>query len=132
MDKMNIGGAAGVSGVTAKMIRHYEGIGLIPRPARTAAGYRLYGEADLHRLRFVKRARDLGFSMKEISGLLALWRDRRRKSAEVKKLALRHVADLERRIAELEAMRRALADLAGHCHGDDRPHCPILEDLARE
>jgi MerR family copper efflux transcriptional regulator len=132
MDKMNIGGAAGVSGVTAKMIRHYEGIGLIPRPARTAAGYRLYGEADVHMLRFVKRARDLGFSMKEIAGLLALWRDRRRKSAEVKKLALRHVADLERRIAELEAMRRALSKLAGHCHGDDRPQCPILEDLARE
>ena len=132
MDKVNIGGAARASGVSPKMIRHYEDIGLIPRPARTGAGYRLYGHTDLHVLRFVKRARELGFSMQEIATLLGLWRDRRRKSSEVKKLALRHVADLERRIVELEAMRRILADLASHCHGDERPHCPILDDLARE
>jgi len=132
MMNLNIGAAARASGVSAKMIRHYEDLGLVPRPARTAAGYRIYGHHDVHRLRFVKRARDLGFSMAEISRLLALWGDRRRKSAEVKKLAMAHVADLERRIAELEAMRRSLVQLATHCHGDHRPHCPILDDLARE
>ena len=132
MTNLNIGAAARASGVSAKMIRHYEALGLVPRPARTEAGYRIYGHPDVHRLRFVKRARDLGFPMAEISRLLALWGDRRRKSAEVKKLAMRHVADLERRIAELEAMRRSLVQLATHCHGDHRPHCPILDDLARE
>ena len=132
MMNLNIGAAARASGVSAKMIRHYEDLGLVPRPARTAAGYRIYGHPDVHRLRFVKRARDLGFSMAEISRLLALWGDRRRKSSAVKKLALEHVADLERRIAELEAMRRSLVQLATHCHGDHRPHCPILDDLARE
>jgi Cu(I)-responsive transcriptional regulator len=132
MDKLNIGAAARASGVSAKMIRHYEETGLIPRPARTGSGYRTYADHDVHMLRFVKRARDLGFPMAEIGKLLGLWRDRRRKSSDVKKLALKHVADLERKIAELDAMRRALVELAGHCHGDGRPHCPILEDLARE
>lgn len=127
---VDIGAAARASGVSAKMIRHYEGLGLTPRPARTAAGYRVYSPADVHALRFVKRARDLGFSMEEIGQLLGLWNDRRRKSSEVKRLAARHVAELERKIAELESMRSTLVELARHCHGDHRPDCPILEDLA--
>ena len=129
---MNIGQAAAASGVSAKMIRHYEEVGLVPKAGRTAAGYRVYGEGDVHLLRFVKRARDLGFTMKEIEKLLGLWKDRRRASADVKRLASAHIADLERRIAELEAMRRALVDLSSHCHGDHRPDCPILDDLARK
>ena len=127
---LNIGEAARASGVSAKMIRHYEEIGLIPKAGRTGAGYRLYREADVHRLRFVRRARDLGFSMKEIEALLGLWNDRRRASSEVKRLATRHIADLDQKIAELQAMRRTLAGLSRHCHGDHRPDCPILEDLA--
>jgi Cu(I)-responsive transcriptional regulator len=127
---MNIGEAAQASGVSAKMIRHYEETGLIPRARRTQAGYRLYEETDIHTLRFVRRARDLGFSMKEVAALLGLWNDRRRASSEVKRLAMEHVADLERKIAELDAMRRSLADLARHCHGDHRPQCPILDDLS--
>ena len=127
---MNIGEAAKASGVSAKMIRHYEEIGLVPKPGRTQAGYRVYREADVHRLRFVRRARDLGFSMKEIETLLGLWNNRRRASSEVKRLATQHIADLDRRIAELQAMRRTLAELSRHCHGDHRPDCPILEDLA--
>lgn len=129
---VDIGEAARASGVSAKMIRHYEEIGLVPPAGRTAAGYRVYAPADVHRLQFVKRARDLGFSMAEIGKLLALWNDRRRKSAEVKRLALGHVAELERKIAELESMRATLMQLAHHCHGDQRPDCPILEDLAGE
>jgi Cu(I)-responsive transcriptional regulator len=132
VDKLNIGAAAAASGVSPKMIRHYEEIGLIPRAPRTASGYRVYGEPELHVLRFVKRARTLGFSMAEIEKLLGLWRDRRRRSADVKRLAMRHVEDLERRIAELESMRRTLVKLAGHCHGDHRPGCPILDDLAAD
>jgi len=127
---LNIGEAAESSGVSAKMIRHYEEIGLVPKPGRTQAGYRVYREADVHRLRFVRRARDLGFSMKEIERLLGLWNNRRRASSEVKRLATQHIADLDRRIAELQAMRRTLAELSRHCHGDHRPDCPILEDLA--
>ena len=127
---LNIGEAAESSGVSAKMIRHYEEIGLLPKPGRTQAGYRVYREADVHRLRFVRRARDLGFSMKEIETLLGLWNNRRRASSEVKRLATQHIADLDRRIAELQAMRRTLAELSRHCHGDHRPDCPILEDLA--
>jgi len=127
---MNIGQAAAASGVSAKMIRHYEEIGLVPKAGRTGAGYRLYREADVHRLRFVRRARDLGFSMKEIEALLGLWNDRRRASSEVKLLAMKHIADLDQKIAELQAMRRTLAELSRHCHGDHRPDCPILEDLA--
>ncbi|MCJ2129009.1 Cu(I)-responsive transcriptional regulator [Methylobacterium sp. E-045] len=127
---VTIGGAAKATGVSAKMIRYYEETGLLPPADRTASGYRLYGEEDLHTLRFVRRSRDLGFSVEDIAGLLALWQDRRRASAQVKALALHHVADLRRRIAELEAMARTLASLADHCSGDSRPDCPILDDLA--
>jgi Cu(I)-responsive transcriptional regulator len=127
---MNIGEAASASGVSAKMIRYYEDIGLIPRVDRTAAGYRRYGDNDVHTLRFIRRARDLGFGLEEIADLLALWRDRGRQSADVKRLALAHVEVLRRRIVELEGMARTLASLADCCHGDDRPDCPILDELA--
>jgi MerR family copper efflux transcriptional regulator len=129
---LNIGEAAASSGVSAKMIRHYEQIGLMPGARRSAAGYRLYGEPDIHNLRFVRRARNLGFSIAEIRELLGLWHNRRRASGDVKRLVQKHVADLDARIDELQAMRRTLASLAAHCHGDHRPHCPILEDLAHE
>ena len=127
---MNIGQAGLACGVSAKMIRYYEGIGLIAPPARTSAGYRVYSEADIHALRFVKRARNLGFSTEETGELLALWRDKNRASASVKAVALRHVRDLEAKIAELQAMARTLGHLARNCHGDGRPQCPILDDLA--
>jgi Cu(I)-responsive transcriptional regulator len=132
MDKqpLNIGQASEASGVSAKMIRHYEGIGLIPKAGRTPAGYRIYADADVHVLRFIRRARDLGFSMKEIEKLLGLWRNRRRASVDVKNLALRHIAELEQKISELEKIRATLAQLVDHCHGDHRPDCPILDDLA--
>lgn len=129
---LNIGQAAAASGVSAKMIRHYEENGLIPKARRTAAGYRVYGEADVHTLRFVRRARDLGFSIREIDVLLGLWRNRRRASADVKRLAMEHVRELDVRIAEMQAMRATLANLAQHCHGDARPDCPILDDLSHE
>ena len=112
------------------MIRHYEGLGLLPRVARTDAGYRQYDDATLHQLRFIRRARDLGFDMKEIASLLALWGNRRRASADVKRIALKHVSDLQRRIQEMQAMQRTLEHLASCCHGDGRPECPILDDLA--
>ena len=127
---LNISEAAEASGVSAKMIRHYEETGLVPKAGRTVAGYRIYREADVHVLRFIRRARDLGFTMKEIAGLLGLWQDKRRASADVKRLAQRHMADLDARIAELQGMRRTLEHLVHCCHGDDRPDCPILEDLA--
>ena len=127
---MNIGEAAKASGVSAKMIRHYEENGFIPKAARTAAGYRTYRDADVHVLRFIRRARDLGFSLAEIKALLGLWGNRRRASGDVKRLALRHVQDLDAKITEMQAMRRTLVDLAHHCHGDQRPDCPILDDLA--
>jgi MerR family copper efflux transcriptional regulator len=126
----NIGGASALSGVSAKMIRHYESTGLVPEAARTFAGYRLYSDADVHRLRFIKRARSLGFSMKQIEALLSLWNDRLRASADVKRLAKAHAAELAERIAEMQAMQRTLEDLARRCHGDQRPTCPILDDLA--
>lgn len=126
----NIGEAAKASGMSAKMIRHYEEEGLMPRAGRTVAGYRIYRESDIHLLRFIRRARDLGFSLKEVKALVGLWSNRKRASADVKRLALAHVADLDARIAEMRAMRRALSGLADHCHGDDRPDCPILDDLA--
>ncbi|WP_019399755.1 MULTISPECIES: Cu(I)-responsive transcriptional regulator [unclassified Pseudoxanthomonas] len=125
----SIGEAAARSGVSAKMIRHYEDIGLVPPPPRTAAGYRLYGEADVHRLRFINRARSLGFGMKQVQVLLALWSDRSRASADVRQLALQHAAELGERIARMQAMQRTLEELASRCHGDDRPECPILDDL---
>lgn len=127
----SIGRAAEISGVTPKMIRHYESLGLIPKAARTAGDYRVYTAAEVHTLRFVRRARSLGFSMDEIAGLLSLWRNQRRASSEVKRLALKHIAELDSKIEELKSVRTALADLAAHCHGDQRPDCPILDDLGR-
>lgn len=127
---VTIGEAARATGVSAKMIRYYEETGLLGPAERTASGYRLYGARDLHALRFVRRARDLGFSIAEIAELLALWHDRSRASGAVKAVALAHVADLRRRIAELEAMARTLDHLAESCCGDERPDCPILDDLA--
>jgi Cu(I)-responsive transcriptional regulator len=127
---MTVGEAARLSGVSAKMIRWYEARGLLPPAERSPAGYRRYTEADVHTLRFVRRARDLGFTVDGIADLLALWRDRSRRSAEVKALATGHVAALRRRIAELESMVDTLSHLAESCHGDARPECPILADLA--
>jgi len=127
---MNIGEAAKASGVSAKMIRYYEEIGLIPKAPRAASGYRNYEGADVHTLRFIRQARDLGFSIEKISELLALWRDRDRSSADVKKVALTHLAELEGRIRELQAMADTLRHLASNCHGDDRPDCPIIDTLA--
>ena len=127
---MNIGEAARASGVSAKMIRYYESIDLIPPATRGANGYRHYAEQDVHTLRFVRRARALGFSMPDIEQLVRLWRDRSRSSADVKAIAQSHIAALSARIDEMEAMRRTLEELAEHCHGDARPECPILEDLA--
>lgn len=127
---LNIGNAARSSGVTAKMIRHYEQIGLIRKAVRTGAGYRLYTGNDVHTLRFIRQARSLGFSIEQIRQLLSLWQDQRRPSRKVKALALAHVAELDGRIRELEAMKRILQELATHCHGDERPECPILERLA--
>ena len=128
----NIGEASAATGVSAKMIRQYERDGLIPPAQRTFAGYRLYNDADLHRLRFIKRARNLGFPMKQIEVLLNLWNDRDRSSADVKALALQHADDLRDRIAEMQAMQRTLENLARKCHGDGRPECPILEGLAEQ
>lgn len=128
---MNIGAAARASGVSAKMIRHYEGLGLIPAVGRSEAGYRIYTEADIHRLRFIRRARDLGFSMAEIARLLSLWGDRERKSADVKQLAQQHIAQLQQRMAQLQEMVHSLQSLVGCCSGDDRPDCPILNELAQ-
>lgn len=126
---MQIGELAAASGVSAKMIRHYESIGLLPRPARRDSGYRDYGPADLHRLKFVRRAKDLGFSVEQMRELLRLWADRSRASAEVKSLALAHVTDLERRAQALAEVAGALRTLADACHGDDRPDCPIIHEL---
>jgi Cu(I)-responsive transcriptional regulator len=129
---MTIGDAAAASGVSAKMIRYYESIGLVPAPLRTESGYRVYTEADVHTLRFVSRARDLGFSLDQIRDLVALWHDRARASTDVKRIALDHVAGLEEKARQLQAMADTLRHLAEHCHGDRRPECPILEDLAAE
>ena len=129
---MTIGEAAAASGVSAKMLRYYEGIGLVPAARRTESGYRIYGADDVHTLRFIRRARALGFSLEETRGLLALWQDKARASADVKAVALRHIGELEAKLAEIEAMRRTLQHLAGNCHGDARPGCPILDDLAGE
>ncbi len=127
---MNIGKAAKRSGVPAKTIRYYEEIGLIPKAARTEGGYRHYSEQDVQMLRFIHRSRALGFPVKDVAELLALWRDRSRSSAQVKELALHRIADIDTKIAELRSIRHTLTDLATRCHGDDRPDCPILEDLA--
>ena len=127
---MNIGAAAEQSGVPPKTIRYYESIGLIAAADRRANNYRDYSDSDVQTLRFIHRARSLGFSVKEVGGLLALWRDRRRASHDVKALALAHVGDIDRKVAELQSMRRTLTELTERCHGDQRPECPILDDLA--
>jgi len=132
LQSLNIGQAADLSGVSAKMIRHYEDIGLIPKARRTYSGYRTYTESEIHVLRFIRQARNLGFSMKQIEALLGLWRDTRRPSSKVKALAQEHIAELERKIAEMQGMRATLQRLVKTCHGDDRPDCPILEELAHE
>ncbi len=129
---MNIGEASKASGVSAKMIRYYEETGLIAKAKRSPAGYRSYAEPDVHTLRFIRQARDFGFSMAQIGELLALWRDRSRASADVKQVALAHVAELEAKIGELQAMANTLKHLAKNCHGDDRPDCPIIDRLALE
>lgn len=126
---MNIGEAAKSSGISAKMIRYYESIGLIGPAIRTDSGYRVYSEHDVHTLRFVRRARDLGFSVEQMNELLALWQDRSRASADVKRIALEHIEELERKAEALREMAATLKHLAQHCHGDERPDCPILENL---
>ncbi|HVP08886.1 MAG TPA: Cu(I)-responsive transcriptional regulator [Burkholderiales bacterium] len=126
-----IGKAAKESGVSVKMIRHYESLGLLKGVPRTASNYRVYGENEVHTLRFIKRARNLGFSIEDIRALLSLWQDKRRPSAAVKKIAGAHMAALEQRIAEMQSMLTTLRHLSHSCHGDQRPDCPILDDLAR-
>jgi MerR family copper efflux transcriptional regulator len=127
---MNIGEAASASGVSAKMIRHYEGMALLPAARRTDSGYRQYGQNDIHALRFIRHSRDLGFSLTEIAELLNLWQNRRRPSRQVKALAQAHIQELEQKAAELLAMKSALEHLVACCHGDERPECPILDGLA--
>ena len=127
---VNIGEAARQSGVSAKMLRHYESLGLLGAVSRSEGGYRLYSPADVHTLRFIKRCRDLGFSMVEIAELVGLWQNRRRASSSVKRIAQKHVDELNARIEAMQSMQRALSTLLDCCHGDDRPDCPILDDLA--
>ena len=127
---MNIGQAARSSGLSTKMIRYYESIGLLKPAVRSDSGYRLYQQDDLHTLAFIKRSRDLGFSTEEVAKLLTLWQDRQRASADVKALAMQHIEALNKRIEELVSLRDTLSDLAAHCQGNDRPDCPILKDLA--
>ena len=127
----NIGDAARQSGVSAKMVRHYESLGLLPRVGRTDAGYRQYTGKEVHTLRFIKRSRDLGFSMAEIAELVKLWQNRRRSSADVRRIAARHVEEMKQRIEEMESVKRTLEHLVHCCQGDQRPDCPILEELER-
>jgi MerR family copper efflux transcriptional regulator len=137
MSKINLGGpfnigeAARRSNVSAKMVRHYESLGLLPDIDRTESGYRQYSDSEVHTLRFIKRSRELGFSMAEISELLKLWQDRGRSSSDVRRIAKRHVEDLNTRIAEMEAMKRTLETLIHCCQGDHRPDCPILDELGK-
>ena len=126
---MNIGQAAAASGVSAKMIRHYEEIGLTRAPGRTASNYRTYSDNDVHVLRFIRHARTLGFGIADIKELVGLWQNKSRSSAAVKRVAGKHVEDLRRKVAELQAMVRTLEHLTQHCHGDHRPDCPILDEL---
>ena len=128
---MDIGRASKASGVSVKMIRHYEAVGLLPKVARTFANYRVYRDSDVHTLRFIRRARALGFSMADIQELLGLWQNTSRSSAAVKKIAGKHVDELNRKIVELKAMVDTLQHLTKHCHGDHRPDCPILDDLSK-
>lgn len=127
---MNIGEAARQSGVSAKMVRHYESLGLLPQVHRSDSGYRQYSDAEVHTLRFIKRARDLGFSMAEIAELVSLWQNRRRASASVRRIAQQHANELAQRIAAMQAMQQTLHHLVHCCQGNDRPECPILDDLA--
>jgi len=127
---MNIGEAAKASGVSAKMIRHYESVGLFPEASRTEAGYRQYSDKDVHTLRFIRHSRDLGFPIEQIRELLGLWQNRRRPSRQVKALAQAHIEELDAKLNELQAMRATLAHLVHCCHGDDRPDCPIIDTLA--
>ena len=127
---MNIGEASKASGVSTKMIRYYESIGLLKPATRSDSGYRLYQPQDLHSLAFIKRSRDLGFSLEEVGKLLTLWQDRQRASADVKALATQHIDALNQRIDELVSLRDTLSELVAHCQGNDRPDCPILKDLA--
>lgn len=129
---MNIGEASSASGVSAKMIRHYESVALVPAAARTESGYRQYSDADVHILRFIRHSRDLGFSIAEIGELVSLWQNRRRPSRQVKALAAAHIEDLERKSQELLAMKATLEHLVHCCKGDDRPECPILAELASD
>ncbi len=129
---MNIGEAAKASGVSAKMIRHYEGVGLFPEAARTDSGYRQYSGKEVSTLRFIRQSRDLGFSIEQIRELLALWQNRKRPSRQVKALAQAHIGELEQKLKELQAMKATLEHLVDCCHGDDRPDCPIIETLADE
>ena len=129
---LNIGQAAAASRVSAKMIRHYEEVGLLPAAQRTESGYRQYGDADVQTLRFIRHSRDLGFSIPEIAHLVSLWQDRSRPSREVKKLASEHIRELEEKAREVMAMKAALEHLVHCCRGDDRPECPIIESLAGE
>ncbi len=129
---MNIGEAASTSGVSAKMIRHYEELGLLPEARRTESGYRQYEQADVHTLRFIRHSRDLGFSLSEVAELVSLWQNRRRPSRQVKALAEAHIKELEQKAAEILAMKSALEHLVHCCHGDERPECPILDGLAAE
>lgn len=127
---VSIGEAARLSGISARMVRHYEGLGLLGQVARTDSGYRQYSATDVHTLRFIKRARDMGFSMEQVAELVDLWHNRRRASASVKRVAQAHLEELAQRIAAMQAMQRTLAHLVHCCHGDQRPDCPILDDLA--
>ncbi len=129
---MNIGEAAKTSGVNAKLIRHYESIGIIPKASRTDSGYRKYSDSDIHVLIFVKRARGLGFSMKEIKKLVSLWKNKSRASADVKSMALKHIAEMENKIQELQQMVQSLKHLSKNCAGDGRPDCPILSGLEKK
>ena len=129
---MNIGKASAESGISAKMIRYYESIGLIPAASRSDGGYREYSDNDVHTLRFIRRARDLGFTVEQMIELLALWRDRKRASADVKRIALKHVEELERKARELREMSSTLKHLADHCKGNERPDCPIINELAED
>ena len=129
---LNIGQAAAASGVSAKMIRHYEGVGMLPAAKRSESGYRQYGEADVQTLRFIRHSRDLGFSLPEISQLLSLWQNRRRSSRQVRELAQVHLRELEDKLKELHAMKETLEHLVQCCHGDERPDCPIIDTLSQD
>ncbi len=128
---MNIGEVAAETGITSKSIRYYESIGLIPEAHRTGGGYRQYSDKDVQTLHFIRRARNLGFTVGEVEELLSLYRDRNRASADVREIAIKHITDLDKKVAELKGMRATLTHLVEKCHGDDRPDCPILDDLAR-